>query len=243
MIAFKPNVRVVAIDRISASDTNQAIRLHFNTGYTHVAPKSFLDAAYTLDSSFTADSKVVDEFLSWGIIQELSDTEDQYTLSKGKLAKYTVHLPRVDNTGIMTAVLLQEMRVKVILYENRIVTQNDVEENIYFKSDDVGKDVISVIQDNNCDNPIQFSPFGFNSSDLNENSDIIVNSDKHNWINDERLITINTWNYKNAHFENFRLFNDRIDVSDDLKKLVDGYILAVRSIDDMLYSIMKGRFN
>ena len=83
-----------------------------------------------------------------------------------------------------------------------------------------------------------FSDLDFNMNNLNEDTDIIVNSDSTDWVNIENCITINTWNYKNTHFDDFKLFNGKINISDNLKELVEGYILAVRSIDDMLYSVI-----
>jgi len=76
----------------------------------------------------------------------------------------------------------------------------------------------------------------FNADNLNYYSDIIVNSDMNNWINNENCITINTWDYIHIRFDDFSHLIDREIVCE---KGIDNeeHRLAVRAVCDMLYSV------
>jgi len=111
---------------------------------------------------------------------------------------------------------------------------------IYFEASDVGKSLVAFLRDEKRINTICLSDSEFNLHGLNEKADIIVNSDATDWTGHDGCITINTWNYPNTYFDDFRVFNGKINVSDGLRSLVEGYILATRAIDDMLYSVIGG---
>ena len=78
-----------------------------------------------------------------------------------------------------------------------------------------------------------FKDTEFNSANLNENTDIVVNSDVNDWVNNDNCITINTWNYKYTRFADFEPF---IENCDEYKDRMD-YVLAVRAVCDMLYCV------
>ena len=122
----------------------------------------------------------------------------------------------------------------------QIDSKNDVHQNIYYKSDDIGKNIVSFLQDEMKINTVDLPDSPFDLETLQNEKDIVVNSNATKRIDTENCITINTWDYQNARFEDFQLLNDKFDVSDDLKELIHGYILAVRSIEDMAYSVMGG---
>ena len=250
-IGFRSDIRITELYSADAD----LISLCFSTGSTVSSPKLILDMMYMLNGQFTVEhiktgsinqkdiesEKALDELLNMGVVHESStDFDARYTKAKDKLCKYVVHFPRMSNIGVMIAVLLQKMHVKTVFYENREITQSDVTQNIYFTPADIGKNIGSVIQDEMKADVITFVDSAFDKGNLNENVDIVVNADATNWISNGDGITINTWNYKHIKFNDFKLFNGnkgRINVSDDLKPLFDGYILAIRSVDDMLYSV------
>lgn len=75
----------------------------------------------------------------------------------------------------------------------------------------------------------------FDADNLDKDTDIIVNSDSSDWVNNEDGITINTWNYNHARFDEFEPLIEQdgvLDVNDTSKE----HILAVRAVCDMLYS-------
>jgi hypothetical protein len=138
----------------------------------------------------------------------------------------------------MIAVLLQKLHVKSVFYNSATITKMDISQNIYYKSNDAGKDVATFIKNEMKIDTIYFAGSCFDVNNLNENVDIVVNSDVTNWFNIENYIVINTWNYKNVHFDRLNLLHCKTDISDNLKELIDGYILATSSIVDMQYSVM-----
>ena len=253
MIVFKSNVKISSIDSSYSENGDLILKLYFNAGNTLISPKAILDFIYMLNGRFTyeniinrnightdIDSKnVLDELLCWGIIYELPiDFNEKYVNAKNKLNNHIVHFPKISNINIMIAVLLHKIHVKTIFYDNGIVAKNDIDRNIYYKCGDIGKNIITFVQDEMKIDTVCFADSDFNVDKLNNSIDIIVNSDVNDWINNENFITINTWNYKNTHFNGSNLFNDKINVSDNLKTLIEGYILAIRAVDDMLYSVI-----
>jgi len=256
MIAFRPDIRIIGVDSLHTEGVNSVIRLHFNTGHTFIAPKVILDIIYMLNGQFTVEhittknyiqmnidsKKVLDEFSSWGIIYELSTySSNRYIQAKDKLLNYVIHFPKMSNINNIIAFLLQKMCIKTVFYENRSITQNDVNENIYFNFDDIGKNILSFMQDKNNIDTVYLSDSSFNTNNLNENTDIVVNPDRSSsWDINKKCIIINTWNYHKIHFDDFKVLNDKINVSDNIKKMTEEFILAIRSVDDMLYSVIGG---
>ena len=253
MICFKPDVRIIDIYSVESGK----LSINFNTKNNIIAPKSILDLICMFNGQFNIEhiinrnvvhmdidlKRVLNMFINWGIIHEsFTDFNNKYIQAKDKLSNYIVHFPRMSNINIMIAVLLYKMRVKTIFYENGIITKNDVYKNIYYKFDDIEKDIGSFIQYELKIDTVSFLDSGFNSNNLNENIDIIVNSDVIDWASNGNGITINTWNYKHTHFNDFKIFNEKINLTNDINMLVEDYILAVRSVDDMLYSITGALF-
>ncbi|MCL2442646.1 MAG: hypothetical protein FWD13_04180 [Treponema sp.] len=247
MIAFKPDVRITDVNFIRAD----LIDVCFSTENTVSSTKTIFDALYMLNGLFTIKQitssyiglcgidaeKLLGDLTKWEIIHEISNGS-RYIQAKEKLRNKTVHFPLISNINVMIAVLLQKMRVKTVFYENKTITQNDVIQNIYYNDNNIGKDIISFLQNELKIDTVFHADTDFNIDLLNEDIDIIVNSDSTDWINAENHIVINTWNYHNSHFKDFKLFNGKINVSDELKPLIEGYILATRSVDDILYSVI-----
>jgi hypothetical protein len=82
----------------------------------------------------------------------------------------------------------------------------------------------------------------FMSSELSKemlcyDTDIVVNSDVTRWIESEGIITINTWNYRNTRFGDFKSFSDKWSAPKMLRKSIDNFILATQSVNDMAYSV------
>ena len=99
------------------------------------------------------------------------------------------------------------MDIKVVFYENKIIDQNDITENIFYKSADIDKDTILFLQEEMKIDNVYLANSYLTLDKLNENVDIVVNSDITDWINIENCITINTWNYRYAHFSDLNLLN------------------------------------
>ena len=249
VVKLSPVAKILSIGRI---DDSENIKLCFNVTYSLISTKSILDLLYMLNGFHAVEhivrmsvghanldsGKIIGELTRLGIVHEYQfDAGNKYVQAKDMLIKYTVHFPKISNVNMMIAVLLQKLRVQSVFYENGTISQNDTSENIYYKDDDVGKDIRSFMQEELGADTVRFTNSDFASAELYEDANIIVNSDLGDWINSENLIVINTWNYKNAQFEDFSLFNGKIKISDNLKPLVGSYILAIRSVDDMLYSI------
>jgi len=77
----------------------------------------------------------------------------------------------------------------------------------------------------------------FDMTDLCETTDIVVNANADHWFSNYNGITINTWDYRHVKFHDFVTF-----ISDDLKlshPLNSEYLLAIRAIADMLYSVTE----
>ena len=249
-VVFKPNVRITCVDGLCTEDANSTMRVHFNTGRYLAIPKSALGVLYLLNGHFTveqitnfdsASKEVLDKLSILGlVIEQSADFNNNYIHAKNKLINYAVHFPKMTNINIMMAVLLQKLRVKTIFYESNTITQDDINQNIYFNFNDVGKATISFLQDENKVDTVCFSDCAFNLNDLNKNIDIVVNSDVSDWVDSESCITINTWHYSNTYFDDFSIFNCKVNISDNLKALVEGYILAIRSVDDILHSVAGG---
>ena len=252
----------VGITNIYTEKTNLVLNWRFRTGRTMntiVSSKTIFDVMYMLNCQFSIEDiitrntghtdidskKVLDELVDWGVIHEIPRTpSNRYIQAGDKLCDYIVHFPRMSNVNVMIAVLLQKLQVKSIFYENGEITQNDIAQNIYYKFEDIGKNIIAFLQNEMKINTVEFSNLPLDIEALKGEQDIVVNSNATDWIDTENCITINTWNYQDTHSEDFRLFRyGKLNVSDDLKKLVDEYLLAVRSIDDMLYSIIGGQFS
>jgi len=246
-IAFKPKIKVTGI----SSTKDDSINLHFNVGNEISFPKSILDLIYMLNGQFTVEHitmgkcgrmdidshAVIDKLLDMEIIHEAA-SDNAHAICQ--LSKYTAHFPKMSNVNVMIAALLQKMGVRAIFYENGAITRDDVNKNIYYKLEDVGKDIVSFMKDEMSISTVCVTDDNFNPDRLDEDIDIVVNSDASDWANEGDCITINTWNYGHMNFNDFNLSKakkDRVNVSDDLKPLIDGYILAVRSVDDMLYSV------
>jgi len=237
MIKLKENVKLAEIKN---TDNEEDIILSFNkmpditSYYCIVAPKNIFDIIFMFNGLFDIDdikSPKINEFFNHKLIEETEDFfPDHYTQAKN-LSGYTVHFPMISNINIMIATLLQKLKVKSVFYNDGIITQNDMNSNIYFEHDDIGKSVSTVLRN------INFVSYPFEETVLKENIDIIVNSDCTNWVNSDKCIVINTWNYKYIQFDNFKLFGDKVAISDDLKTLIENYSLAIRAIDDMIYSI------
>lgn len=253
MISFNSNVRVTNIGSLHSEGMDMVVNMSFNTGHTLLYPKIILDLIYMLSGKFGLEHimdrnigsmdidsrKVLDELLNWELVNTTSDGyNDRYIQAKDELKNHTIHFPKMTNKNIMIAVLLQKIHVKTVFYDNKTITKSDVNLNIYFEVNDIGKNVISFIQDEMKVDTVSLASSNFCVDNLKEDIDIIVNSDATNWINIENCITINTWNYRNTRFDDFKLFNDKITVSDNLQPLIEGYILAIRSIDDMIYSVI-----
>jgi len=190
--------------------------------------------------------KIIKSILNYGIAcdsdiaQSSSVSQDRFFTAQNRLRDYTVHFPKISNINVMIAVLLQKLCVKCVFYNDDFISFDDVARNIYYRHKDIGKSVLSVLIEDMGASGIYVEPSSFDKNQLNKNKNILVNSDFSDWIDYDACIVINTWNYVNARFEDFPLFNQKIDVSDDLKQLIDGYILAIRSIDDMVYNVKSG---
>lgn len=250
VIAFKPNVIVKKADCLYEDGTLSDIRMRFNTGHTLVVPKSIFGMLYLLNGHFTVEQitainvglkdadliKVLDVLFYYGLVYEFTaDYNDMYVQAQDKLRNFTAYLPKMSNVNMMIAVLLYIMRVKAVFYGNGTVTQNDIDTNIYYKSEDVGKNIILFMQDDMRIDTVHFADSGYSEDNLNKN--IIVNSDAADWVNIENCIMINTWNYQNILFRDFELFNGKQNTPDDIKKHIAKFVLAIRSVCDMLHSV------
>ena len=257
MVMFKPNVRITAVDGSYNEDLDSPICVRFNTGHAIVAQKPVLGVLYLLNGHSTVEQitaadfvladvspkEIINDLLNWEIIYEIpADLNDGYIKTEEILRNYVVHFPKMSNINTMIAVLLHHMHVKTVFYNSDIITPNDTAQNIYFKYDDIGRDVISFIQNRMKIDTVCLENSDLNSDDLEINTSIIVNSDDNVWVNDDNFITINTWNYQSTRPDDFKLFNGKVYISDTLKGLVGGYILAIRSVDDMLNSVRGNLF-
>ena len=140
----------------------------------------------------------------------------------------------------MVAVILHKMNVRSVFYENGTIKENDLDINPYYSVGDVGKDIISFMRiDMNMDT-VHLSNSCFNGHDLDSDIDIIVNSDPSDWVNIDEFITINTWNYRHIHFENFKYLSYKADVPDISRMFIDNYILSIKSVDDMINCVVGG---
>jgi len=254
MIVFNPNARIKKINGSYTKGADLVVNLYFDSGNILNSPKSIFDMIFMLAGQYSTDhittvnvghtdidSKEVLNMLSnWGIVRQISTGLcDALSQARDKLGGYTAHFPIMSNINIMIAVLLQKMHIKSIFYDcTTTIAEKDVNRNIYYKVGDVGKNIASFIKNEMRIDTIHFADSNFNVSNLNKNVDIIINSDVTNWFNIEGYIVINTWNYKNVQFDHIKLFNKETDISEDLKELVDEYILATRSIVDMQYSVI-----
>jgi hypothetical protein len=165
-----------------------------------------------LDISPKETLQLFDEFIKRNIVYEFFPDEkinDRYIHAPSTLSKYIAHFPKMSNINITIAIVLQKIGVKSIFYDNNVITENDVNANIYFKSGDTGKNIIPLIQDKMKIGTVFYVDTDFNIKQLNKNTNIIVNSDSTDWIDAENHIVINTWNYRNARFEDFKLFNGK----------------------------------
>jgi len=250
MIAYKPDVTVTGVDSLNVHSMD--ICLRFNTGHKLIAPKPILGTIYMLNGSpinghmaSVAEARVdidprqvLEKFLGWGIVYEPSKgLMDSYIQAKGMLCKYTVHFPLMSNVGVMTAVILHKMQVSSIFYENSSINREDTESNIYYTPEDIGKDVIAFLREELCIDTIHLSSSAFDLGLMNESKDIVFNTNKTSWANADPCTTINAWNYHNICFADFKLFNMKLmEISDNLRPLVNQVILACRCIDDMIYS-------
>ena len=217
MLSFKEDVRITAI--VSAESSVDDIEVRFNTGHSVVGLKSILESIY----------------------MQNADLDGSYIQAKEELRSYTVHFPKLSNINVMIAVLLGKMGVKAVFYENAAINEHDINQNIYYTADDIGKDIIAFLRNEIALGTVYYAESTSNFDDFGD-MDIVVNSDANDWINNERGITINTWNYRYTNFDDFKLFrtdDGRVTVSEELRPLVTAYVLAVRSIGDMLNSIRE----
>ncbi|WP_461256475.1 hypothetical protein [Treponema sp. R80B11-R83G3] len=257
MIKFNSDIRLIGVDGSYTEEKDLVLSLYFNTKHTIISPKSVLDVLYMFNGFFNATdivstnfghkdieaNKIIEAVFNYGIVSDLdidkSSMENQELLSiaQSQMQEYTAHFPRLSNINIMIAVLLQKLRVKCVFYNDSAIGADDMYQNIYYQHDDIGKSVSLTLKEMGASN-IYFEPFLFDKCKLSEDKIILVNSDSVNWVDSDKYIVINTWNYNKIHFEDFKLFNYKnIDVSDDLKPLIEGFILSTRSIEDMIYSI------
>ena len=259
VIGFRSDIRVTAIESsYTEEDASLVVSLNFNTMNTIISPKSIFDVIFMINGQFSINDitsrnighmdidskKILDELLDLGIVREYSmDLPSKYIPVNDILENYIVHFPKMTNINVMIAVLLQKLRVRSFFYESGVITQNDVAQNIYYKPNDIGKNIIAFLQNEMKINTVDLFDSPLDIETLKDEKDIVVNSNVTNWVDPENGIVINTWNYLNAHFEDFQLFNGKLDVSDDLKELIDGYVLAVRSTYEMLYSVKEGQFS
>lgn len=261
MIKFNSNLSIIGLDSSYTEGEDLIVSLYFNSKHTIISPKSVFDVIYMFNGFFNADDikfsnfghkdinseKIIKAVLDYGIVSDYDVSQystaikDRFYTAQNRMREYTVHFPQISNINVMIAVLLQKLCVKCVFYKDDFINSDDVSQNIYYKHKDIGKSFISVLKEEIGTQGIYFESSSFDMDKLNENKDIIVNSDYSNWIDSDKCIVINTWNYSKISFEDFRLFNyKKIDISDDLKPLTNGYILAIRSIDDMVYNLRSG---
>ena len=251
MIAFRPGVKITCIDSVNTDSMGLSIHLHFNTGYNLIAPKSIFDLIYMLNGQFTIEhietssvghtdlnsKEILDDFFRWGIIHEIPVVSgDKCIQGKNKLCGYTVHFPKISNINITLAMFLQKICVKSCFYDNKTISQCDVNQNIYINSNDIGKNIVSFLRDEMKIDTIEFSPSILNEENLCENCDIVVNSDVTDWINSENCIIINAWDYYNAQSDDSRFIQKDCAV-ENMKALMDEYLMAIRTVDDIAYSV------
>jgi hypothetical protein len=257
LISFNPNVRIVRIDGVYSEGDALRLSIYFNTQHEIILTKSALDIFFMLNGFFTASditssnfrhkdidsSEIIDAMLNYGLITDFETgvgNSDRFIVAKSKLHEYTVHFRQISNVNTMIAMLLQKLQVRCVFYNDDVISPECASRNIYFDRSDAGRYISSVLKDRLGASNISFENT-FNESYLFGDLHILVSSDSLNWIDSDRHIVINTWSYANTQFNDFSLFNKKdIDISDGLKFMVEGYISAVRSIDDMVYQINSG---
>lgn len=109
----------------------------------------------------------------------------------------------------MLSVFLHRFHIESIFYENGIIEKDDIRRNIYYSQDDIGVDIFSYLHNKMKIDTIRLSSSPLNMENLTNSNSVIVNSDFSSWIDAECCITINTWNYRNAGFVGFQLFNGK----------------------------------
>lgn len=259
MIKFKPNVRVVGVDSAYSEGDDMRLGIYFNTKNTVIAPKPVLDILFMFNGLFTSSDilssslghkdieskKIVDTMFEYGIISESetaeadSESRKRFLTAQKRLQDYTVHFRQVSNVNITIAMLLQKLNVTCVFYEDATISDVDSNENIYFERVDVGSAVSSVLKARQGVSNIIFKTS--NEYNLNGDNHVLISSDPLNWTDSESAIVINTWNYSKSQFLDFMVFNEKdCDVSNDLKPLIEGYVCAFRSVDDIVYHILNG---
>ena len=246
MIILNPTAKIISVSRSDIGNSDTCIKLCFNTAYSIISHKSILDLIFMLNGLFNTNDiyvkntghtdidtrSIVKEFLQHSIV-----VEDQHDKVSTDIFKYTVHFPTISNVNTVIAVLLQKLNVKSIFYHDSIVDQKDVYENLYYKRDDIGKSVSTIMKNIMNLKTISFATSIFDEKHMINDKDIIVNSNCTDWIDSDQCAVINTWNYKNVQFENFEIFSNMLDISDDLNVLIQDYSMAIRAIFDMIYSV------
>ena len=239
MFKLKTNVK---LSGIKGDNSEESIILYFTKGsdiqtkYCISASKDIFDTIFMFNGRFDVDAiqhDKVKEFLGHGLLEEskLSFSENYNKIKQLSSYSYTAHFPLISNINIMIAIFLQKLKVRSIFYSDRIIDSQDIENNIYYNLDDIGKYSSEILEN------INFVSYDFKESDLKYDTDIIINSDYTDWINSDKCIVINTWNYKHTQFDNFKLFTDNAIISDNLKQLIENYKLAVQAVNDIIYSI------
>jgi hypothetical protein len=168
------------------------------------------------------------------------ESDKRYEYANNGLRGHIAHFPIVSNANVMTAVLLQYLDVKCVFYADDTINEGDIIQNAYYEADDDGKLVSYVLNGRMSLSNIQFVSDAFEKDKVEDGSSVIVNSDSSNWIDSDKCIVLNTWNYENSCFEDFTLLNGAMDIPNDLKQLIEGYVIAIRTVDDMAYCLKDG---
>ena len=260
MIKFHSHVRVVGVDNVCSEGGDFRLKLYFNTQNTIIYPKPIMDILFMFNGFFTShdisssnfghkgidSNNIIRILIDYGIVSEfainpsIAEGNNRFFIAQKCLQRYTVHFHQVSNVNIMLAMLLQKLQTNCVFYTDSLIDKRNISGNIYFECSDIGKPLSTILVNKIGAKNIQFDSF-FDKCTLLGDAHIFVNSDPLNWVDSEKYIVINAWDYDNSYFEDSCLFNaPTIDVSGDLRQLIKDYISAVRAIDDMVYSIMSG---
>ncbi len=188
--------------------------------------------------------EIINEFLKWGIItSSLPNPCSLQDEIKTNNLGITVHFPKISNINVIISMFLQKSRTKCVFYEDEIIGNEDINRNIYYENSNIGENKLTILRNKTGNDNVYLSKFAFATAVLTDEYDIVVNSDKKDWIDSERSIIINTWNYHHSRFEGSKIFEGDINISPNLAELVDNYVLATRSFEDIIHSIQGGQYS
>ena len=251
MFVFMPGVRIIEADTIIDTEINSILNIKFNVGHNIVAHKSILDFMFQLFYPFSFDQvKIHNRFIKdicfeqilgnlkqYKIIDDIHATSNNMLLNEKKeLHNYVVHFPEISNSGIIIAVLLSKYNLNINFYHDKVISNNDVQDNIYFSDDDIGMTMISVLRNKLGMTNINLLNTDFSLNAICNDITIIVNTDYNKWVDNDNYKIINTWNYTNTNTDRLSLWKYKINISNDIQNLFLNYIIALRSIGDILYS-------